>query len=299
MTEKSHKAGFIAVVGRPNVGKSTLINAIVGSKVSIVTPKPQTTRHRILGILNRDDGQLIFVDTPGLHGNAKNAMNRAMNRVSVTSISDADIVLVVVEALALRNEDREVLAKLENITAPVVLVVNKIDQVKDKKTLLPFIAQLSKEFGFAQVIPVSAKMGTQLEVLVDELLLMLPESVALYPAGAVTDKDRRFMISEVIREKLMWRLDQELPYGIAVEVESIENVEHRLVVGVVIWVEREGQKAIVIGKQGKMLKEVGQAARLELRESLGESIHLDLWVKVRDNWSNNEQALRQLGHDLS
>ncbi len=299
MPDIAFRAGFIAVVGRPNVGKSTLINAIVGSKVSIVTPKPQTTRHRVLGILNRPDAQLVFVDTPGLHGNAKNEMNRSMNRISVASMSDADIVLVVVEALALRAEDRAVLERLADSSAPVVLAVNKVDRVKDKQALLPFIAELGKSLRLAAIVPVSARLGTQLNVLVDELLSLLPASDALYPSDMQTDKGKRFMIAEVIREKLMWRLDKEVPYGIAVEVESVREEDNRLLVNAVIWVARPGQKAIVIGKQGKMLKDVGRAARLELRERLREPVHLELWVKVRENWSDSERALRQLGHDVT
>lgn len=275
------------------------MNAMVGSKVSIVTPKPQTTRHRVLGILSRADGQLIFVDTPGLHANAKNVMNRSMNRISLASMSDADVVLVVVEALSLRAEDRSLLEKLEDIRVPVVLAVNKIDRVKDKQALLPFIAELGASYRFSAVIPVSARLGTQLDKLVKELHALLPVSEALYPDDMRTDKGRLFMIAEVIREKLMWRLDKEVPYGVAVEVESVTEQDNRLMVNAVIWVERTGQKAIVIGKQGKMLKDVGQAARLELREALGESVHLELWVKVRENWSDNARALRQLGHDVT
>ncbi len=299
MSEQHHRAGFIAVVGRPNVGKSTLVNAIVGSKISIVTPKPQTTRHRVLGILNRTDAQLVFVDTPGLHGNARNVMNRSMNRISLNSIADADIVLVVIEALALRAEDRAVLDKLAGIGAPVILAINKIDRVKDKQALLPFIAELGSAHAFTAVVPVSARLGTQLNLLVDELLAVLPESPALYPRDMQTDKGRSFMIAEIIREKLMWRLDKEVPYGVAVEVESVKEEAGRLLVNAVIWVERPGQKAIVIGKDGKMLKEVGRAARLELRETLRESVHLELWVKVRENWSDNARALRDLGHDVT
>ncbi len=225
------------------MGKSTLVNALVGSKVSIVTPKPQTTRHRVLGILNRPGCQLVFVDTPGLHGNVKNIMNRTMNRVSRSSISDADIVLVVVEALALREEDRAVMERVANGNAPVVLAVNKIDCVKDKQALLPYIAGLSACGTFAAIVPISARQGTQLDLLVAELQALLPKSEVLFPEEMRTDKDRRFMISEVIREKLMWRLDKEVPYGVAVEVESVKEEGGRLLISAVIWVERAGQKA--------------------------------------------------------
>lgn len=299
MNKADFRAGFIAVVGRPNVGKSTLVNSLVGSKVSIVTPKPQTTRHRILGILNRDKQQLIFIDTPGLHGQAKNVMNRSMNRVSTASMADADIVLMVVEALQLRREDREVLARLENSSVPVLLAVNKTDLVKDKQSLLPFIGEVSALRNFAAVIPVSARSGDQLGSLLKELSGLLPESPPLFSDEQSTDRSESFRIAETIREKLMYRLDKEVPYGIAVEVEKLERSDSGVRIAAVIWVERAGQKAIVIGKQGGMLKEVGQAARLELREALRVPVHIDLWVKVRENWSDNERALRQLGHDVT
>jgi len=299
MPEEETKAGFIAVVGRPNVGKSTLVNAFVGSKVSIVTPKPQTTRQRVLGMLNRGARQLIFIDTPGLHGKAKNIMNRSMNKVSTASMSDADVVLLVLEALNFKRGDREVLARLDDVSAPVVLAVNKTDKVKDKKALLPFIAEMSALRTFAAVVPVSATTGDQLDTLLDQLSGLLPDSPALYPQAQRTDKSLAFRISETIREKLMWRLEKEVPYGVAVEIEKLEEADTGLRVSAVIWVERAGQKAIVIGKQGKMLKEVGQAARLELREDLGQPVHIELWVKVRENWSDNERALRQLGHDVT
>lgn len=299
MTEQEFKAGFVAVVGRPNVGKSTLVNAFVGTKISIVTPKPQTTRHRVLGILNRGMHQLVFIDTPGLHANAKNVMNRSMNRVSTASMADADVILVVVEALKLKREDREVLSRLEGSTAPIVLAVNKTDLVKDKQSLLPFIGELNALGNFAAVVPVSATQGDQLDALIEQLAGLLPASPALYPDAQRTDRSLSFRIAENIREKLMWRLEKEVPYGIAVEIEKLEERESGLRVSAVIWVARAGQKAIVIGKQGKMLKDVGQAARLELREELGQPVHIELWVKVRENWADNERALRQLGHDVT
>ncbi len=298
MAEQGFRAGFVAVVGRPNVGKSTLVNALVGSKISIVTPKPQTTRHRVLGILNSDSQQLVFVDTPGLHARARNVMNRSMNRASMASIADADVILLVVEALRLQHEDRAMFERLADIETPVVLAVNKVDQVKDKKALLPFLAEMTGKRDFAAVVPVSALTGEQLDSLLSELGKLLPASPPLYPGDMQTDRGLRFRVAEVIREKLMWRLEKEVPYGVAVEIESLEQADEGLRVAAVIWVERAGQKAIVIGKQGKMLKEAGRAARLELREQLGLPVHIELWVKVRENWSDNERALRQLGHEL-
>lgn len=299
MTERRFQAGFIAVVGRPNVGKSTLVNALVGRKISIVTPKPQTTRHRVIGILNQPDRQLVFVDTPGLHARAKNVMNRTMNRVSMASMADADVVLMVVEALKINREDELVLERLSASSLPVVLAVNKIDRVKDKKKLLPFLSSLDARQSFAAIVPVSALKGEQLDTLLEQLGALLPSSQPLYPSSMQSDRDERFQAGEIIREKLMWRLDKEVPYGVAVEVEEFETTDRGVRIGAVIWVERAGQKAIVIGKQGKMLKQVGQAARLELRETLGQPVHVELWVKVRENWSDNERALRQLGHDLT
>ncbi len=298
MTESSFKAGFVAVVGRPNVGKSTLVNALVGSKISIVTPKPQTTRHRVLGIVNRPGSQLVLIDTPGLHSRAGNIMNRTMNRVSLAAIADAEAILLVVEALALRAEDRALLERLDETRVPVVVAVNKVDRVRDKASLLPFLAELGERREFAAMVPVSALRGDQLDKLQDELVALLPESEALYPHSMQTDRDLAFRVAELIREKLMLRLEKEVPYGVAVELEALEKSEEGWRIAAVIWVERAGQKAIVIGKQGKMLKEVGRAARLELRELLAEPVHVELWVKVRENWSDNERALTQLGHEL-
>jgi GTP-binding protein Era len=280
------------------VGKSTLVNALLGKKVSIVTSRPQTTRHRILGILNRDDAQIILVDTPGLHRNARNAMNRGMNRTASASLSEADLVVFVVEALRFGEEDADVLARIKESGLPAILVVNKVDRVVPKERLLPFIEEMVQRHNFAAVVPVSAKSGQNLQGLEDEIRTRLPESPSLFPQDQLTDRPETFMAAEIIREKLMQRLHQELPYGLTVEIEHFaEDEAGRVLVRAVIWVERTGHKAIVIGKAGENLKTIGREARVELKQRLGKAVHLELWVKVLENWSDSERALQRFGYE--
>lgn len=297
-SNEAHRCGFAAIVGRPNVGKSTLLNALLGQKISIVSPKPQTTRHRILGILTRPSMQIIFVDTPGLHGKARRAMNRHMNRAALASLQDADVNLFVVEALKWTDEDQRVLDELKKQNRPTILIINKVDKVSPKERLLPFIDELSRLASFQEIIPLSALKGTQLEKLPGIIARYLPESPPHFSPDQVTDRGPEFLAAEIIREKLTWRLRQELPYGLTVSIEEFKEENNRLLVHAIIWVERTGQKAIVIGHGGERLKEVGRAARLEIRERFGRPVHLELWVKVKENWSDSEAALRQLGYDL-
>ena len=298
MSELEFRAGFVAVVGRPNVGKSTLVNALLGHKVSIVTSRPQTTRHRILGILNRDQAQLILVDTPGLHRNARKAINRGMNRAASASMVESEIIAFVVEALRFTAEDEDVLARIRESGLPTVLVLNKIDKVRPKERLLPFIQEMSRRHPFVAVVPVSAKSAQNLENLERELLALLPLSEPLYPRGQLSDRPESFMAAEIIREKLMQRLHQELPYGLTVEIEQyVQDEEGRGSMRALIWVERSGHKAIVIGKSGETLKAVGREARLELKRRLGKPVHLELWVKVLENWSDSERALQRFGYE--
>lgn len=291
-----HRCGFAAIVGRPNVGKSTLLNALLGSKVSIVSPKPQTTRHRILGILTRPDAQVIFVDTPGLHAGARRAMNRHMNRAALASLQDADVNVFVVEALRWTGEDQRVLDELVKHGRPIILVLNKVDKVFPKERLLPFIEELSRRAQFVEVVPASALKGGNLESLPAAIARHLPQSPPHFPGDQLTDRSDEFRAAEIVREKLTLRLHQELPYGLTVGIEQFKEEEGRLLVNAVIWVERSGQKAIVIGRGGEQLKEVGRAARIEMSGLFARPVHLELWVKVKENWSDNENALRQLGY---
>jgi GTP-binding protein Era len=290
------RSGAVALVGRPNVGKSTLLNALLGQKLSIVTPRPQTTRHRVLGLGNYPGGQIAYVDTPGLHMGQKRALNRAMNRTAASALADADLVALVVESIRWTDEDEMVLDRIRGSGLPAVLVINKVDLAKPRERLLPHIAALSAKFAFREVVPISAQKGDNLEPLVAALLRHLPEGEAMYPPEMVTDKSERFRIAEIVREKLTLELVEELPYGIAVEVESMAELEdQRTEVHAVIYVDREGQKPIVIGAGGERLKRIGRAARTEMNRLFGKRYHLQLWVKVRENWADDARALAQLG----
>jgi GTPase len=291
----SFRSGFAALVGRPNVGKSTLLNALVGEKVSIVTPRPQTTRHRILGIVNLPGAQIAFADTPGLHREARRALNKAMNRTAATALEDADLVVLVVEALRWEEGDALALERIARARRPVILAVNKVDRVRPRERLLPYLATLAPRHEFLAIVPVSALKADNIDVLRQSIAAHLPQSPALFPDGEVTDRGMPFRIAEMIREKLTLELNQEVPYGIAVEVERLTVEDDQTVVDAAIWVDREGQKPIVIGARGERLKRVGRSARLALNGLLGRRVHLNLWVKVRANWADNARALRELG----
>ena len=293
-----YRCGFAAIVGRPNVGKSTLLNALLKRKISIVSPKPQTTRHRILGIVTRPRAQIVFVDTPGIHTDERRVMNRYMNRSARTSLADADVTLFMVEALRWMDEDQRILETLKDNGRPIIALVNKVDKIYPKDRLLPYIGELTRRADFKEVIPMSGLKSINIDQLFDTVTSYLPLSPPHYPEDQVTDRSERFLAAEIIREKLTWRLRQELPYGLAVEIERFEvSEDDKITIGAIIWVERTGQKAIVIGQGGLGLKEVGRAARLELVHLLLKPVHLELWVKVKDNWSDSEAALRQLGYD--
>lgn len=292
----AHRFGFAALLGRPNVGKSTLLNALIGHKVSIVSPKPQTTRHRVLGLANLPDAQIAFVDTPGLHRQAGRALNRAMNRTAAAAALDADLIVLVSVALRFGDEDELALLRARESGRPIVAVVNKVDTVKPRENLLPYLAQLTARHDFAEIVPVSALDQRDVNHLAQVIARHLPESPSLFPADQLTDRSENFRIAETIREKLTLELHEELPYGIAVEVEGTgEEDDGQLTVSAVIWVDRAGQKPIVIGAGGERLKRVGSAARRELNDLLGRRLHLNLWVKVREDWADSAKALRQLG----
>lgn len=297
MTDPEFRCGYVAVVGRPNVGKSTLINTILGTKVTIVTPKPQTTRHRILGVDTHDDYQAIYVDTPGIHRESAKALNRMMNRTAAHAMTDADLVLFLTEANRWTSGDQDVLDRLDTVSAPVIAVLNKIDKVHPKALLLESLSTMAERRDFAEVVPVCARRRDDVGQLQDLVHQYLPESAPLFPEGMITDRNERFLVAEVIREKLMMALRQEIPYGLTVQVEQFREDDNGITIHAVIWVERDSQKGIVVGKGGRQLKETGRAARLELKEQFGRPVHLELWVKVKDNWADSEKDLLHLGFD--
>ena len=291
------RCGFVAVVGRPNVGKSTLINAIVGSKVSIVTPKPQTTRHRILAVHTMDECQIIFVDTPGLHRRAAKTMNRMMNRTAANALADADLILFVSEANRWTVEDQDVLDRLAELQAPVIALLNKIDKVHPKEELLSTLSAMSERYSFDEVLPISATLDDNLDRLLALIPNYLPDSPPLFPSEMITDRSESFQIAELIREKLTLLLRQEVPYGLTVQIERFEKDQEGVSINALIWVERDSQKGIVVGKGGNVLKKVGRQTRLELKERLDVPVHLELWVKVKDNWADSEKELLRLGYE--
>jgi GTP-binding protein Era len=297
MNESPFRAGHVAIVGRPNVGKSTLVNALVGRKVSIVAPKPQTTRHRVLGVVNRASAQLVLVDTPGLHESARRVMNQYMNRVAISSSQDADLLLFVIEALRFNDEDQWVWDRVRGLKQPLFLVINKVDQVFPRERLLPFLENLAERIPASGIIPVSALQADNLERLIEVVAERLPVSPPLFAPDVLTNRDEPFHAAEVVREKLTLKLRDELPYGINVQIERYADEDGRIMIHAVIWVERAGQKAIVIGQRGERLKEIGRLARIELSDLWQRSVHLELWVKIKENWADSEMALRQFGYE--
>ena len=293
---KDWHCGYIAIIGRPNVGKSTLLNHILGVKLSITSRKPQTTRHQILGVKTTDNVQSVYVDTPGIHQRQGSAINKYMNRAATSVLSDVDVLLFVVQANSWTEEDAAVLTMLENASAPVVLVINKIDQLPNMEALLPYIEKISAKFSFKQIVPVSALNGVSVEQLESEVASLLPENPLLYPEDHLTDRSMRFLAAEIIREKLVREVGQELPYTSTVNVDKYEEDENITRIHATIYVESKGQKAIVIGKQGARLKSIGSKARKDIETMLDQKVYLNLWVKVSEGWSNDERALRGLGY---
>jgi GTP-binding protein Era len=300
MNASSH-AGHVAVIGRPNVGKSTLTNALVGAKVSIVSNRPQTTRHRLLGIATFDAGQVVLVDTPGLHRDqgksTASAMHRMMNRAARGAVEGVDAAMLVVRAGQWDDADDFAYLALREAGVPVVLVVNQVDRLKDKSELLPYLARISEGRDFAAVHPVSALKRKGLEALVKDVLALLPEQEPLYGEDEITDKSQRFLAGEMLREQLMRQLGNELPYATTVAIEQFEVDGNLLRIGAVIWVERDGQKAIVIGKGGERLREIGAKARASMERLFGAKVFLQTWVRVREGWSDDEAALRAFGYE--
>ena len=291
------RTGFVAIVGRPNVGKSTLMNHILGQKLSITSRKPQTTRHQILGIKTEDDKQIVFVDTPGIHKINDKAINRYMNRAATTAVKDVDLIVMMVDRTRWTDEDEMVLQTIKQQRAPVILVVNKIDFIKEKDTLLPYLQELSDKHNFDQIIPLSAKTGSNLERLEQIIESYLPESPYFYPEDQITDRSSRFLAAELVREKIMRQLGDELPYAMTVEIEEFSHDGHLIEISALILVERGSQKRIVIGEKGSRLKQIGQEARKDMEQLFDCKVMLNLWVKVKSNWSDDERALRSLGYD--
>jgi len=290
------KCGYVAIIGRPNVGKSTLLNCFLGKKISITTPKPQTTRNQILGIKTKANNQAVFIDTPGMHKDEPRAMNRYMNRLASSVIADADVVVFVIET-RWYLEDDWILEKVKGIAAPVILVINKVDLLKEKGKLLPFIDTLKDKYDFATIIPISVKKQENITILEDTIMGFLPEGKHFFPDEQITDKSERFQVAELIREKLIQATEQEVPYSTTVEIESMTDTKKLIDISAVIWVEREGQKPIVIGKNGERLKKIGTQARKEIEKLLERKVFLRLWVKLKEDWTDSEKALKSLGYE--
>ena len=297
---KDYRCGYVALVGRPNVGKSTLLNHLLGQKISITSRKPQTTRHQILGIKTTNSTQVVYVDTPGIHLHGKRAMNRYMNRAAGSALEGVQVALFLVEPLRWTEEDDLVLKRLRQSKVPVILVVNKIDTLDDKEALLPYLQEVAARYEFKHVIPVSALKGTSLDVLESNILEFLEVSAPYFPEDQVTDRSIRFMAAEIVREKLMRRLGQELPYDLTVEIERFKEMKGIVHIHALIWVERKNQKAIIIGKGGERIKAVGEDARHDIEKLVEKKVYLELWVKIKEGWSDDERALQSLGyHDES
>ncbi|MEZ8862063.1 GTPase Era [Vibrio sp. 10N.247.311.51] len=297
LPENQH-CGFIAIVGRPNVGKSTLLNHILGQKISITSRKPQTTRHRIMGVETEGDYQAIFVDTPGLHIEEKRAINRLMNRAANSSLSDVNLVFFLVDGTHWTDDDEMVLNKLKKTDFPVVLCINKVDNVQDRTNVMQHMMEVSKKMDFIDVVPISAKQGKNIDVLRKHVRAHLPKATHHFPEEYVTDRSQRFMASEIIREKLMRFTGDELPYSVTVEIERFDyNPDNDgFHINALILVERTGQKKMVIGKAGEKIKTIGREARIDMEELFGRKVYLETWVKVKSGWADDERALRSLGY---
>jgi len=297
LPHEDFRCGLVALAGRPNVGKSTLLNALIGFRLSIVSPRPQTTRHRILGIATSDAGQIMYVDTPGLHRGAKRAMNRSLNRAARAAISDVDLAVQVIEAGRWNDEDETLYAALQEQDTPRMLVINKVDLSKDKTTMLPFVAELVSKHSYDEIHYVSALKKKGLQELEQGILKLLPVRAPVYPPDEITDRSERFLAAEMVREQLMLRLDQELPYATTVEIEQFnDRADGVAEIHAVIWVERDGQKAIVIGQGGAQLKAIGSSARRYMEQMFERKVFLRLWVKVREGWVDDEAMLRKFGY---
>lgn len=299
-SQSPQKCGFVAIVGRPNVGKSTLLNHLMGQKLSITSRKPQTTRHNLLGIKTEDNTQLIFVDTPGMHTNQDKAINRYMNRAASSAVKDVDVVVVVLDRTTWTEADQAVIEQLAHVRSPIILALNKVDRIDNKKEMLPWLESLQAELKPAAIVPVSALHGHNLNVLEEEINRHIPEATHYFPEDQITDRTERFLASELVREKITRQLGAELPYQVAVEIEEFRRDTNRsgkpvIHISALILVERDGQKKIIIGDKGERIKKIGQQARTDMETLFDEKVMLNLWVKVRSGWSDDERALHSLG----
>jgi GTP-binding protein Era len=291
------RCGYVAIVGRPNVGKSTLLNHILGQKISITSRKPQTTRNAVVGIKTEGDVQIIFVDTPGMHLGQQKAINRYMNKAATSAMKDVDVVVFVVDRFIWTEEDEAVAEKLQNLHCPIILAVNKVDQIEDKESLLPHLQSLSEKLNVAEIVPMSALRNTNLDRLESLIVERLPEGIHMYPEDQITDRSSRFMAAEIVREKITRQLGDELPYEMAVEIEEFKQEGHLLNISALVLVERDGQKRILIGEKGARIKLIGTEARIDMEKLFEMKVMLKLWVKVKSGWSDDERALRSLGYN--
>ncbi len=292
-----HRSGYVALAGRPNVGKSTLLNHFIGQKISITSRKPQTTRHRILGIHSTQDRQVVFIDTPGLHESGGNALNEIINKTAQHSLIDVDLIVQLCSIPRWTKEDEWVLNKLKQLSVPLFLAVNKIDRLRDKQELLPFIQQMSDKNCFDEIVPVSAKDEINTDDLLKSISAKLPEGPAFFPQDQVTDRTQRTLAAELIREQLFRRLGQELPYATAVVIDDFGFSDRKLLrIEALIWVEKRGQKGIVIGQKGQTLKSIGEQARKQMERMFETRVVLNLHVKVKQGWANNLSAIQHLGY---
>jgi GTPase len=296
VTHDAHRSGLVTLIGRPNVGKSTLLNRLIGEKISITSRRPQTTRHRILGIKTAPAAQIVYVDTPGLHGPEGRALNRYLTRLASGSVEGVDCVLLVASAEGWHEQDEPALALTRRLAVPVILVLNKVDRLKDHRRLLPLMRGIADRMDFADIVPLSARTGDNIEALEAAVVRRLPVQPAIYPPAQRTDKNERFLVGETVREQIFGHYGQEIPYVTAVEITKLARAKGKLQVEAIIWTEKEGQKAILIGAGGDKLKRVGIGARRVLEKRYGMKVNLRLWVKVREGWSDDARALQRLGY---
>jgi GTP-binding protein Era len=297
MSDDIQRCGYVAIVGRPNVGKSTLMNHILEQKISITSRKPQTTRQNVLGIKTEGGVQAIYVDTPGMHLQQTKAINRYMNKAATTALRDVDVVVFMVDRLTWTDEDEMVVQRLQNLECPIILAINKVDQLEDKTTLLPHLEALSSKLRVDEIIPISALRGVSLDILQKQIEKRLPEGEHFFPEDQITDRSSRFLAAEIVREKITRQLGDELPYQMAVEIEEFAHEGTIIHIGALILVERDGQKRILIGDKGARIKQIGQQARIDMEALFDCKVMLKTWVKVKSGWSDDERALRSLGYD--